>query len=62
MILTDALDTLATLAQAFALWFIALAAAATLALHALVAGLWWTCRTLYRLARNLRSYRTWKAS
>ncbi|MFG3154251.1 hypothetical protein ACGF7W_19655 [Streptomyces sp. NPDC048219] len=49
MIIADAVDTLWTLAQAFALWFLALAAAATLALLTLAAGLWRLCRAVWRL-------------
>ncbi|MGI3199633.1 hypothetical protein ACRJ4W_15380 [Streptomyces sp. GLT-R25] len=53
MIIADALDTVITLIQAFALWFLALAALATLALHTVAAGLWWSCRALYRLTRQI---------
>ena len=60
MILADALDTLWALTSAFAIWLIAAAAALTLALHALAAGLWWTCRTFWRALATLRSYLTWR--
>lgn len=60
--IAEALDTLITLGWALAAWVAVLAAIGTAALMGTTAVLWWTCRTLRRLARSARIYRTWRAS
>ena len=60
--IAEALDTLITLGWALAAWVAVLAAIGTAVLMGTTAALWWTCRTLWRLARSARIYRTWRAS
>lgn len=46
--IADAIDTVITLGWALAAWIVLLALTAALALHALLAVLWWTLRALWR--------------
>ncbi|MFD6740737.1 hypothetical protein ACWHA6_37985 [Streptomyces anthocyanicus] len=58
--IAEAFDTLITLGWVLAAWVAVLAALGTAVLMGITAALWWSCRTLWRLARTARTYRTWR--
>jgi hypothetical protein len=47
-VIAEAIDTVVTLGWAFAVWFVLICLATTLALHAVLAVLWWVLRALWR--------------
>lgn len=50
--IAEALGTLVTLGWALAAWIVLLALVAAVVLHAMVAVVWWLCRTVRRACRG----------
>jgi hypothetical protein len=54
-VIAEAIDTVLTLGWALAAWIVLVSLAAALALHAVLAIVWWACRTAWRGVAGARS-------